>query len=90
MPKLTCWVRDPYPYMDRPRVSRVDIALTRRRSINCCHDFLDAEPDLRRRAFLHHDMQVIPLVLLERHQMLSVSRRERGQRARADSGPDRL
>ena len=39
----------------RLRATARDIALTRRRSKNCCHGFLDAEPDLRRRAFLHHD-----------------------------------
>ena len=37
------------------RATATDLALTRRRSKNCRHDFPDAEPELRRRAFLHHD-----------------------------------
>jgi len=37
------------------RAEATDIALTRRCSKNCRHDFLHAEPDLRRRAFLYHD-----------------------------------
>jgi hypothetical protein len=36
-------------------LDRRDGALTRSCSKNCSHDFLEAKPDFRRRAFLHHD-----------------------------------
>ena len=39
----------------KSRATATNLALTRRRSKNCRHDFPDAEPDLRSRAFLYHD-----------------------------------
>jgi hypothetical protein len=43
------------PVVTRRRPRQRRISLTRRCSKNRRHDFLDAAPDLRRRAFLYHD-----------------------------------
>src|SRR4051812_22675167 len=49
-PEQFCWREG-----RKSRATATDLALTRRRSKNCSHGSPDAEPDLRRRAFLHHD-----------------------------------
>ena len=49
-PEQFCWREG-----RKSRATATDLALTRRRSKNCRHDFPDAEPDLRPRAFLYHD-----------------------------------